>query len=87
MHCICLVCNNYIFACLCCQEGKQALLKAAETGNIAAVKRQLSGHTDVNSQDKVIIPAALSSDPSSCNFHRMDSVFYIMLPWVVIAML
>ena len=35
------------------QEGKSALLRAAETGNISAVKRELSGHTDVNSQDEV----------------------------------
>ena len=35
------------------QEGKSALLRAAMTGNISAVKRELSGHTDVNSQDKV----------------------------------
>ena len=26
------------------QEGKSALLRAAETGNISAVKRELSGH-------------------------------------------
>lgn len=38
---------------LCCQEGKQALFRAAETGDIDAVKRQLSGHTDINSQDEV----------------------------------
>ena len=35
------------------QEGKSALLRAAETGNISAVKRELSGHTDVNCQDEV----------------------------------
>ena len=35
------------------QEGKSALLRAAKTGNISAVKRELSGHTDVNSQDEV----------------------------------
>ena len=35
------------------QEGKSALLRAARTGNISAVKRELSGHTDVNCQDEV----------------------------------
>ena len=30
------------------------MLRAAKTGNIDAVKRELTGHTDVNSQDKVI---------------------------------
>ena len=30
------------------------MLRAAETGNIDAVKRELTGHTDVNSQDKVV---------------------------------
>ena len=35
------------------QEGKSALLRAAGTGNISAVKRELSGHTDVNCQDEV----------------------------------
>ena len=39
------------------QEGKSALLRAAETGNISAVKRELSGHTDVNSQDEVCYTA------------------------------
>ena len=41
---------------LCCnihQEGKNALLRAAENGNIDSVKREIRGHTDVNSQDKV----------------------------------
>ena len=35
------------------QEGKSALLRAAKTGNISAVKRELSGHTDINCQDEV----------------------------------
>ena len=35
------------------QEGKSPLLRAAKTGNISAVKRELSGHTDVNCQDEV----------------------------------
>ena len=30
------------------------MLRAAETGNIDAVKRELTGHTDVNSQDEVV---------------------------------
>ena len=30
------------------------MLRAAKTGNIDAVKRELTGHTDVNSQDKVV---------------------------------
>ena len=29
-----------------------AVLRAAEPGNIDAVKRELSGHTDVNLQDR-----------------------------------
>ena len=39
------------------QEGKSALLRAAKTGNISAVKRELSGHTDVNCQDEVCYTA------------------------------
>ena len=35
------------------QEGKSALLRAAGTGNISAVTRELSGHTDVNCQNEV----------------------------------
>ena len=31
------------------------MLRAAETGSIEAVKRELTGHTDVNSQDEVIL--------------------------------
>ena len=31
------------------------MLRAADTGNIDVVKRELTGHTDVNSQDKVSI--------------------------------
>ena len=30
------------------------MLRAAKTGNIDAVKRELTGHTDVNSQDEVV---------------------------------
>ena len=37
------------------QEGKSALLRAAGTGDISVVKRELSGHTDVNCQDEVCI--------------------------------
>ena len=36
------------------QEGAAALLRAAVTENIAAVLRELSGHTDVNAQDEVV---------------------------------
>ena len=35
------------------QEGKQALFRAAKSGDMDAVKRQLSGHVDINSQDQV----------------------------------
>ena len=35
------------------QEGKQALFRAAKSGDVDAVKRQLSGHVSINSQDKV----------------------------------
>ena len=30
------------------------MLRAAETGNSDVVKRELTGHTDVNSQDEVV---------------------------------
>ena len=30
------------------------MFRAAKTGNIDVVKRELIGHTDVNSQDKVV---------------------------------
>ena len=35
------------------QEGKQALFRAAKSGDMDAVKKQLSGHVDINSQDQV----------------------------------
>ena len=50
------------------QEGKSALLRAAGTGNISAVKRELSGHTDVNSQDEV------GSDMSLQYLHKQFSL-------------
>ena len=40
--------------CLYCQEGAGALIRAAENGDIEAVKRQLRGHTDINSCDEVL---------------------------------
>ena len=42
------------------------MLRAAETGNIDAVKRELTGHTDVNSQDKVVF---LSLIPFYCTLN------------------
>ena len=36
------------------------MLRAAETGNIDAVKRELTGHTDVNSQDEVVFLSLVS---------------------------
>ena len=50
---MCVRCCDFIF--LNCQEGEAALLRAAATGNIAAVLTELSGHTDVNAQDKVVL--------------------------------
>ena len=38
---------------LLCQKGKQALFRAANAGDIDAVKRHLRGHTSINSQDEV----------------------------------
>ena len=35
------------------KEGKDALFRAAKEGDIDAVRRQLTGHVSVNSQDKV----------------------------------
>ena len=35
------------------QEGAGALIRAADNGDIEAVKRQLRGHTDINSRDEV----------------------------------
>ena len=35
------------------KEGKDALFRAAKEGDIEAVRRQLTGHVSVNSQDKV----------------------------------
>ena len=35
------------------QEGADALIRAARAGDIEAVKRQLRGHTDINSRDEV----------------------------------
>ena len=49
------------------QEGKSALLRAAETGNIDAVIRELSGHTDVNSQDEVNVLITLELYYALCN--------------------
>ena len=37
------------------KEGKDALFRAAKEGDIEAVRRQLTGHVSVNSQDKVVI--------------------------------
>ena len=37
------------------KEGKDALFRAAKEGDIEAVRRQLTGHISVNSQDKVVI--------------------------------
>ena len=48
------------------QEGKSALLRAAATGNISAVKRELSGHTDVNCQDEVHILLHIPSPIDYC---------------------
>ena len=42
------------------------MLRAAETGNIDAVKRELTGHTDVNSQDEVVF---LSLIAFYCTLH------------------
>ena len=36
-------------------------MRAAATGNIDAVKRELTGHTDVNSQNKVVFLAFFAS--------------------------
>ena len=38
------------------------MLKAAETGNIDAVKRELTGHTDVNSQDEVVFLSLIAME-------------------------
>ena len=35
------------------KEGKDALFRAAREGDIETVRRQLTGHVSVNSQDKV----------------------------------
>ena len=42
-----------LFFCLNYQEGKNALFRASQVGNLDAVIRELTGHTDVNFQDKV----------------------------------
>ena len=43
------VCLHVLFY----QEGADALIGAARAGDIEAVKRQLRGHTDINSRDEV----------------------------------
>ena len=51
-------CHALLF-CLNYQEGKNALLRASKVGNLDAVIRELTGHTDVNSQDEVSLPHLL----------------------------
>ena len=57
------------------QEGKAALLRAASTGNTAAVRRELKGHTDINSQDEV------GFSPFSCSIAKFHFSKHICLGW------
>ena len=68
------------------QEGKAALLRAAKSGNTAAVRRELRGHTDVNSQDEVGFSPFSCSIKISCYyaFLRMDGLLCIVLQYMVI---
>ena len=47
------------------------MLRAAKTGNIDAVKRELTGHTDVNSQDEVVFLSLVC-------FYVMEFMFYCL---------
>ena len=62
---------------VCYQEGQQALLRAAATGDIGAVKRQLRGHTNINSQDEVI--NAFFTHFLCCIFFPIDVPLYLYL--------
>ena len=53
-------------------------MRAAETGNIEAVKRELTGHTDVNAQDEVIYPFITNPDSFLLAYYK-HSTFRVVV--------